>query len=43
MDGGGGGGQRSKAVGERLLFFRMGHILGLQGQEARYFLKAFFC
>jgi hypothetical protein len=42
-DGGSGGGWRSKAVGEGLLFFRMGHILGLQGQEARCFLKAFFC
>jgi hypothetical protein len=40
-DGGGGGGRRSKAVGEGLLFFRMGHVSGLQGQEARCFLKAF--
>jgi hypothetical protein len=24
-----------------LLFFRMGHVFGLQGQEARCFLKAF--
>jgi hypothetical protein len=27
-------GEASEAVGERLLFFRMGHVLGLQGQEA---------
>ncbi len=42
-NGGGGGGRRSKAVGEGLLFFRMGHVLGLRSQEARCFLKAFFC
>jgi hypothetical protein len=43
VDGGSGGGWRSKAVGGGLLFFRMSHILGLQGQEARCSLKAFFC
>ncbi len=41
-DGGGGGGRQSKAAGEGLLFFRMGHVLTLRGQEARCFLKAFF-
>ncbi len=41
-DGGGGGGRRSKAAGGGLLFFRMGHVFGLRGQEARCFLKAFF-
>jgi hypothetical protein len=41
-DGGGGGGRRSKAVGEGLLFFRMEHVLGIQGQEVRCFLKVFF-
>jgi hypothetical protein len=41
-DGGGGGGRQSKAAGGGLLFFRMGHVYGLQGQEARCFLKAFF-
>jgi hypothetical protein len=28
-DGGSGGGRRSETVGEGLLFFRMGHVLGL--------------
>jgi hypothetical protein len=42
-DGGGGGGRQSKAAGGGLLFFRMGHVFGLRGQEARCFLNAFFC
>jgi hypothetical protein len=42
-DGGGGGGRQSKAAGGGLWFFRMGHVFGLHGQEARCFLKAFFC
>jgi hypothetical protein len=40
-DGGGGGGWQSEATGGGLLFFRMGHVFGLQGQEARCFLKTF--
>jgi hypothetical protein len=40
-DGGSRGGWQSKAAGGRLLFFRMGYVLGLQGQEARCFLKLF--
>jgi hypothetical protein len=42
-DGGGGGGRTSEGVGEGLLFFRMGHVLGLRGQEAMCFLKVYFC
>jgi hypothetical protein len=41
VDGGGGRGWQIKAAGWGLLFFRMGHDFGLQGQEARCFLKAF--
>ncbi len=43
-DGGGGGGRRSKAVGEGLLFFRMGHVLGLQAPRSggEVFSQSFF-
>ena len=41
--GGSGGGQQSEAAGGGLLFFRMGHVFGLRGQEARCFLNIFFC
>ncbi len=37
-DGGGRGGRRKKAAGEELLFFTVGHVLGLQGG---YFSKLF--
>ncbi len=40
--GGSRGGQQSKAAGGGLLSFRMGHVLGLRGQEGRCFSKAFF-
>ncbi len=42
-DGGGGGGQRSKAAVWGIVIFRAGHVFGLRGQEARCFLKPFFC
>ncbi len=32
---------KARQRGGASLFFRMGHVLGLQGQEARHFLKAF--
>jgi hypothetical protein len=43
-DGGGRGGRRSKAVGEGLIFFRMGHVLGLRAPRSggEVFSQSFF-
>jgi hypothetical protein len=35
-------GEVGKARQQGGLFFRIGHVFGLRGQEARCFLKAFF-
>ncbi len=32
----------ARRLGGGLLFFRMGHVFGLQGQEASCFFKPFF-